>query len=244
MPLWSIGSNRVFFLGIGLCLFTYTSWMLLTDTDGSSVVCRSVCHNCGPCKIGWTDRDAAWDVDLGGPKDHVLDGGPDPHTWRGNFEGEKGLARDMFVRGSIYSKQLSRGRHRYGVHASWGALEGVHIGATWQIQLNRPCVAAMQRCVKLLWSLVCLLFSCPFVELLQVGISRVKENLWRQVEHVLQTPRTNSSLDWVLSHWAHFTVCRFIFRSSPRRWPSRLELRCVRPSVRPSVRPQSFPISI
>jgi len=27
----------------------------------------------------------------------------------------------------------------------------------------------------------------------------------------------NSSLDWVLSHWAHFTVLRFIFRSSPRR---------------------------
>jgi len=23
--------------------------------------------------------------------------------------------------------------------------------------------------------------------------------------------RTNSSLDWVLSHWAHFTVLRFIF---------------------------------
>ena len=21
----------------------------------------------------------------------------------------------------------------------------------------------------------------------------------------------NRSLDWVLSHWAHFTVCRFIF---------------------------------
>ena len=35
------------------------------------------------------------------------------------------------------------------------------------------------------------------------------------------------------------------FRSSPRRWPSRLELRCVRPSVRTSVRPQKvFPISI
>jgi len=23
--------------------------------------------------------------------------------------------------------------------------------------------------------------------------------------------RTNRSLDWVLSHWAHFTVLRFIF---------------------------------
>jgi len=44
--------------------------------------------------------------------------------------------------------------------------------------------------------------------------------------------RPNSSLDWVLSHWAHFTVLRFICRSSPRRWPSRLELRCVRTSTK------------
>ena len=31
-----------------------------------------------------------------------------------------------------------------------------------------------------------------------------------------------------------------IFRSSPRRWPSRLELRCVRPSVRPYVHKKFF----
>jgi len=29
-----------------------------------------------------------------GPKNHVLDGGPDTHTWR-NFCGEKGQAHDM-----------------------------------------------------------------------------------------------------------------------------------------------------
>ena len=32
----------------------------------------------------------------------------------------------------------------------------------------------------------------------------------------------------------------WIFRSSPRRWPSRLELRCVRPSVRPYVHKKFF----
>jgi len=26
---------------------------------------------------------------------HVLDGGPDPHTRRGNFDGKKGPAQDM-----------------------------------------------------------------------------------------------------------------------------------------------------
>ena len=36
----------------------------------------------------------------------------------------------------------------------WLSMYGVHIGATWQIWLNRPCVAAMRPCVKLLWPLV------------------------------------------------------------------------------------------
>jgi len=33
-------------------------------------------------------------------------------------------------------------------------LDGVHIGATWRIRLNRPCVAVMQPYVNLLWALV------------------------------------------------------------------------------------------
>ena len=32
----------------------------------------------------------------------------------------------------------------------WLSIYGVHIGATWQIRLNRPCVAAMWPYVKLL----------------------------------------------------------------------------------------------
>jgi len=35
-------------------------------------------------------------------------------------------------------------------------LDGVHIGATWQIRLNRPCTATMRPFVKLLWPLVIL----------------------------------------------------------------------------------------
>jgi len=33
-----------------------------------SMVCRSVCHASEPCKNSWTDRDAIWVVDSGGPK--------------------------------------------------------------------------------------------------------------------------------------------------------------------------------
>ena len=53
--------------------------------------------------------------------------------------------------------------------------------------------------------------------------------------------QTNSSLDWVLSHWAHFTVLTFLghrLGDDLVDWNSGV-------SVRPSVRPQKvFPISI
>jgi len=34
----------------------------------SSLVCLSICHSSETCKNGWTDRDAVWVVDSGGPK--------------------------------------------------------------------------------------------------------------------------------------------------------------------------------
>ena len=51
-----------------------------------------------------------------------------------------------------------------------------------------------------------------------------------------------------MPQWPHHSTtmflyvdaCLLIFRSSPRRWPSRLELRCVRPSVRPYVHKKFF----
>jgi len=56
----------------------------------NNVVCRSVYHSSEPCKNSWTDRDAVWVQDSGWPKNHVLDGGPDPPMGRGNFEGKGG----------------------------------------------------------------------------------------------------------------------------------------------------------
>jgi len=37
-------------------------------SDGLSV-CLSVCHSREPCKNGWTERYAVWDVDSGGLKE-------------------------------------------------------------------------------------------------------------------------------------------------------------------------------
>jgi len=60
----------------------------------SSVVCRSVCLSVTlviPAKTA-----APIEMPFGlrtqvGPKNHVLDGGPDPTMGRGNFEGERGV---------------------------------------------------------------------------------------------------------------------------------------------------------
>jgi len=68
-----------------------------------------------------------------GPRKHVLDVGPDPHTCRGNFDDEKGRAEDMpgHAWWSIYSKQLSRGQNWHGADADLGVLDWMLIGATW-----------------------------------------------------------------------------------------------------------------
>jgi len=78
-----------------------------------------------------------------------------PHM-KGNFEGKNGPAQNMpgHVWWLIYSKWLSRGQKRYGADSNWSVLDGVPIGATWWIRLNRPCVAAMQSYGKLLWPLI------------------------------------------------------------------------------------------
>jgi len=50
--------------------------LLPTEWRGLSV-CLSVCHSSDPCINGWTDRDAVWVEDLGGPKKPCIRWGPD-----------------------------------------------------------------------------------------------------------------------------------------------------------------------
>jgi len=49
-------------------------------TDG---VVWSVCHDREPRKNGWTDRDAVWDVDSGGPREPCV-------RWRARSPDVKG----------------------------------------------------------------------------------------------------------------------------------------------------------
>jgi len=91
---------------------------------------------------------------LVGPRNCVLHGCPSDMGW-GNFVVEKGLLQDMpgHVQVSIYWKQHN-GAVPYDADAGWGIGDGVHIGATWQIQLNCLYVVVMWYYVKLLWPLV------------------------------------------------------------------------------------------
>jgi len=45
-------------------------------------------------------------------------------------------------------------------HANWGVLDGVHIGATWKIQLNCLCTVVMQPYFDHLF-IVCDMMCCP-----------------------------------------------------------------------------------
>ena len=51
---------------------------------GSLCVCRSVSHNSEPCENGWTDWDAVWVVDLGGPMEPCI------RWWPGSAQ-ERGI---------------------------------------------------------------------------------------------------------------------------------------------------------
>ena len=83
-------------------------WPLATDIASS--VCRlSVGHSNEPYKNGWTDGDAIWVVDLGGPKDHVLGGNPDP-PGKGQFLGFSGPLK------SIINSEVSKNDQNYNVY--------------------------------------------------------------------------------------------------------------------------------
>jgi len=105
------------------------------------------------CKNGWTDRDAVWFMDLGGPKEACIRWGPDPHV-KGQLLGQRtcpGMPNDILL--WAVQKLLNwlicdlylggQNKHKFNcIHQC--AIMGGHIGATWRIQLNRPSVAAMR----------------------------------------------------------------------------------------------------
>jgi len=70
--------------------------------------------------------------------------------------------RQLVMNDGSLSGQPTKCRHcrypatkgRYHGNHFYLSTYGVYIGATWRIQLNRPCAAAMRAYIKLLWPLV------------------------------------------------------------------------------------------
>ena len=108
--------------------------------------------------------------------------------------------RQLVMEGGLSCQQPTRGRYwRY--RATKGrchdnnfclSIYRVYIGATWRIQLNHPCAAAMQPYGKLLWPLVLYLviFSRPaHVVQWSNHLGAMCSRAWRS-----QWPRIDSSL--------------------------------------------------
>jgi len=110
-------------------------------------VCWSACHTSEPCKNGWTDRDAVWVEDSGGPRELVQI----PHG-KGQFWGGKGWRKHKFS--CIH--QVAPMCTVSIIFARWRQCaqmaQNAHCTTEW-IQLNRPS-AVMQSYVKLLWPVV------------------------------------------------------------------------------------------
>jgi len=100
-------------------------------------VCRSVCHTSQPCKNGWTDRDAVWVEDSGGPKEpcRLLHGVQIPHGKR-QFCGGKGrpIVKNRDTLRSSVQKRLSRSTCRLGCR----------LGLGWAVGIM--CYTGVQRC--------------------------------------------------------------------------------------------------
>jgi len=75
-------------------------------------------------------------------------------------------------------------------------LDGVHIGATWRIRLNRPCAAAMRPYVKLLvavtvthsWANPRSDLRCCFVVDVAIGRVTSSRDAWRWYDSVACSP--------------------------------------------------------
>ena len=116
-------------------------------------VCWSVCHDCEPCISGVAEpvqmQFGLWT--WVGPRNHALDG-----WWRSiakeQFWGRKGAA--AHYKPWAVQKQLNWSRCHLGCGLTMGAkkyvLDGMHVGAIWQIHLNHLCAVAMRPYVKLL----------------------------------------------------------------------------------------------
>jgi len=123
----------------------------------SRMVCQSVCRSSEPCKNGWTDRDAAWAEDLGGPTQPCIRWESRSFLGNGQFWGGKGRPIVKYRNTAVSCENGWTDPDAVSDSDLGGpkeALGGVHTGATWWIPLHLSCAAAMRPAVKLLQTLI------------------------------------------------------------------------------------------
>jgi len=102
-----------------------------------------------------------------GPRNHVLDGGPDLRG-KGQFWGRKGRPIVKYSDHLPWAVQKRLNWSRFCLGYALGLAQGsmcymeVHISTTWRIQLKHPCAAA-----------ICAFFSNYFDHLLPIAVIRV-----------------------------------------------------------------------
>jgi len=102
-------------------------WFIAADIV---VVCLSVCHDCDPCKNGWTDCNDFGVWTWVGTRNRVLDVVQISRIWRHNFEGGKGRPivkyRDCLP--WAVQNQLNQSRCHLGCRIKWA--KGTMYGET------------------------------------------------------------------------------------------------------------------
>jgi len=132
------------------------------DTDGVAwSVDRFGCHNRELCENGWTDRDAVWVVDSGGPKEPwVLESlGPD-FPCEGAILRVKG-APIVKYRDSLPYRELLKTaaliEMPFGICVIWGCTLAPPDEYDWAVYVRRRCGLFG----KLLWRLVWMRYCRP-----------------------------------------------------------------------------------
>ena len=122
-------------------------------------VCRSVCHDHDSSKNSWMRYcmgcGLRWEQGTMYYTGEQQPWGSRSPIRRGNFEAERGSPSI----GTLWHELCKNGWTDRDViwdvdPGGSNVLDGVHIGATWRIRLNRPCASAMWPFCQLLWPLL------------------------------------------------------------------------------------------
>ena len=144
-----------------------------------SIVCLSVgwsvCHDCKPVQKRITDRHAIWNADSGGsgggglkePSSMYYTKVQNSQSQMATLKGKSGGPLSVMTCAKTTELIEMPIWMWTWVGPRKHALDGVHIGTTRQIRLNRPRAAAMRPFVKLLWPLT---LHCYMVAKININI--------------------------------------------------------------------------